>query len=327
MSGPAGDRRTRLLAGLDLAHDRGFEVGPLHSPMVPKEGADVVYLDHASTEDLRRKYADHPNVGEIAPVDAVWGSAQLSDALADELARRGPFRYGVASHVIEHVPDVIGWLDQIAGVLVPGGTLHLAIPDKRYCFDFHRTSSDVAELVAAHLEGRSRPPAAAVFDFWAKHTVVDAQQLWRGEGPPIGPGQDDFALIRSQESYGADGYFDVHCWVFTPETFLDALDRLGRLGLLPFSVKELQPTGPGDAEFLVVLERLSDDLAPEERTGRQRAAVDRARHRLPLPEPDRLWLSARERGLIEAKRRVAGALRVPVARAKALLRPLVRRGR
>lgn len=323
MSAPLDDRRARLLAGLDLRHDRGFEVGPLDSPVVPKEGADVVYLDHASTEDLRRKYAEDPNVGDIVAVDAVWGSAVLSGVLADVLERRGPFRYGVASHVIEHVPDVVGWLDQIAAVLEPGGTLHLAIPDKRFCFDFHRTASDVAEMVAAHLEGRTRPSTAAVFDFWSKYTAADADQLWDGARPAIGAGQDDLAMTRAREANGAEDYFDVHCWVFTPRSFLDALDRLGGLGLVRFVVKELRPTTRGELEFVVILERLPDELDPATRLDRQRDAIGRARRGLEVVDVEQargqVQLSSKERGLIDAKRRVATSLRAGLARARTVV--------
>jgi hypothetical protein len=309
------ERNQRLVAGLDLARDRGFEVGPLDTPIVPKDGADVLYLDHASTEDLRTKYDGDENVGDIAPVDVVWGSAHLGTALAEVLERRGPFRYAVASHVIEHVPDMIGWLQQIAEVLEPGGTLRLAIPDKRYCFDFHRPLTEVAELVAAHIEGRTRPPAAAIFDFWSRLTVADAPRLWNGDGPPVAAGQDGLGLSKAREASAVVDYFDVHCWVFTPSSFLDALHRLAELDLLPFAVQSVVPTRRDDVEFFVVLERLPDGVLPEERRELQRAAVAEARAGVEAAEPadetepDGFRLSPRERQLIERKRRLLTALR------------------
>ena len=306
---PLDPRQQRLLAGLDLARDRGLEIGPLDSPIVPKQGTRVLYVDHATTEDLTKKYDGDPNVGDIVTVDAVWGDNRLEDALRDHLQSAGPLRYAVASHVIEHVPDVVGWLQQIAHVLEPGGTLRLAIPDKRYCFDVHRTPTDVGALVAAHLEGRTRPPAAAVFDFWSRYTHVDAAALWAGEEPPpIGPGQDPFALGKATEAFGAADYHDVHCWVFTPASFLEVVDRLAGLDLLSFALQDLVPTAPGGIELFAVLERLPDGLAPEARRARQRDAVERFRALADASE-HAVPVSAAELRALRAKREVARVVR------------------
>ncbi len=49
----------------------------------------------------------------------------------------------VASHVIEHVPDLITWLREIASVLKPTGQARLAIPDRRYTFDLLRVETQL----------------------------------------------------------------------------------------------------------------------------------------------------------------------------------------
>ena len=35
----------------------------------------------------------------------------------------------LASHVVEHVPDLVGYLNQVADILIPGGVLRLAVPE------------------------------------------------------------------------------------------------------------------------------------------------------------------------------------------------------
>ncbi|MCY7273284.1 MAG: class I SAM-dependent methyltransferase [Phormidesmis sp. CAN_BIN44] len=71
------------------------------------------------------------NLSKIVDVDYVWGEKSLIDLLETE----APLDYVIASHVIEHVPDFIGWLSEVRGILKPGGILSLAIPDKRQCLD------------------------------------------------------------------------------------------------------------------------------------------------------------------------------------------------
>ncbi len=85
-----------------------------------------------------------------------------------------------ASHVIEHAPDMIGWLRQIGQVLGDGGQLYLAIPDKRLCFDVNRDLTTMADLVDAHLRGLSAPGFRQIYDFHSRIIEVDAAALWAG---------------------------------------------------------------------------------------------------------------------------------------------------
>ncbi len=285
-------------------------MGPLASPVTDRSVHDVVYVDHATTEDLRSKYAGDEAVGEIADVDVVWGDRRLATALSDHL-EHGGFHFAIASHVIEHVPDLIGWLQQVAEVLEPGGTLRLAVPDKRFCFDVRRAPSDVAEMIEAHLAGRTRPPVSAVFDFWTRFDDVDVVALWAGATTPTEAMRDELALSKARESIDSDGYTDVHCWVFTPATFLESLRRLAQLDFLPFEVASFAPTVPPDIEFFVFLQRPPEGVAPAELRRRQLesiAAAERTLEMAPSPEVP-VTLSPRERRLIEAKRRVMGMLR------------------
>ena len=53
--------------------------------------------------------------------------------------------------VVEHVPDMLGWLGEMAAMLRDGGALRLAALDRRFTFDFLRHESTLAELLNAHL--------------------------------------------------------------------------------------------------------------------------------------------------------------------------------
>src|SRR5690242_513443 len=97
------DRRQKLLEGLAVATSLGAEIGALCRPFVTREDGRVLYVDHASTEDLKFKYRIDPDVPQeaIVEVDAVWGGQSLLEALGTKVD------YIVASHVVEHVPDLI----------------------------------------------------------------------------------------------------------------------------------------------------------------------------------------------------------------------------
>lgn len=319
------------LSFVDPARDRVVEIGALDKPSLAGTGARVTYVDHATTAELRRKYADDEAMADrldhIVDVDHVWsGDAPLADMVAEE----PPFDVVVASHVVEHVPDLIGWLGEIADILAEEGVLALAVPDMRFCFDANRDLTTMADLVDAHLRGLRRPSLRQVYDFHSRIVPVDAGEVWAGRSPHRGTWRsdldpDDWAmeLCRRQQ---AGEYVDGHCQVFTPDSFVDLTERLSRLGLIDFELADLVPTGEGSLEFHVLLRTLPVGLDDRARLARQLAAVERARAAVRAaprpPEPDRPFvpgghdleaLSASELRLIRAKRALMG--RVHAARA------------
>jgi SAM-dependent methyltransferase len=308
-----------LLDDIDL-QGRGLEIGALHNPLIARSEADVLYVDHAPTDEIRAKYADDSTVGAIVDVDVVWDDRPLRDALAEVLGVEEAVDFVVASHVVEHVPNLVGWLEDLAAVLRPGGVVALAVPDKRYCFDARRRESDVAEMIEAHLTERTRPGLAATFDFWTKYDDVDTLALWNGRPPPAEePLRDREAFDRTVAAAESTSYSDVHCWVFTPESFVTTLARLFDLDLVPsLELRSLRPTAPGSLEFHAVLARLDPALSPAERRERQRRSIDRCRGRSGAP-PTLLAtpLSPREVRLIAAKRRAVRAVRSVVGRSRA----------
>ena len=97
----------------------------------------VETIDHATREELVDKYRPHNvDVSQIETVDWVWKGEPLDELLGPE--RHGAYDFFIASHVIEHFPDLLGFLRNVENLLRVGGVLSLVIPDKRYCFDFFK---------------------------------------------------------------------------------------------------------------------------------------------------------------------------------------------
>ncbi|MGH9126111.1 MAG: class I SAM-dependent methyltransferase [Acidimicrobiales bacterium] len=259
-----------LCAVIDIAAWRGLEIGPLTNPRVRKTDGPVMYLDHASTDELRAKYATNtqlaPTINDLVDVDLVQKPSQT---LTDAVAGHAPFDYVIAAHVVEHIPDVIGWLQELEGVLHVGGVLSLVIPDKRFTFDVNRAPTDAADLVDCFLRGLHRPSFRQIFDFFSRTTtidgMVDTPGLWAGTANYNGVVRDDVsdAMVHAfaicQQQLTSPSLVDIHCSVLTPASFLDLYEALVRLRLTSFEVAAFFPTARNSLEFFVSLRKVDGD--------------------------------------------------------------------
>jgi predicted SAM-dependent methyltransferase len=275
-------RRAKMLSRIDPASQEGLEIGPLFSPIVTKAEAPgkVWYVDYAAADGLKEKYRLDPNVrvDEIVEVDYLWGKRSLS-----ELVDGKQFDYVIASHVIEHVPDMLGWLKEVAQVLKDKGVLSLAVPDKRYSFDILRELSTMGMLLEAHLLHRRRPGPREIFDHFSLASKVDVGAAWTGQLDPAKLARYhelNQAYQLAQESLHTEEYHDTHVNTFTPASFLNLLETAARLDLFGFVVADFCDTPRNNLEFFVTLERLSRAESRQVGLGRQLASLAWARDRI-----------------------------------------------
>lgn len=289
--------RSKILALIDVARARGLEIGAQTRPVVTRDMGAVEYVDRATTAELRKWYENDPAIDRAAlvEVDHVWGERTLLECVGGKRA----FAYVIASHVLEHVPDLLGWLDEIAAVLIDGGIASFVVPDKRFTFDILRRTSSSSELVDAYLRRLRRPEPRQIFDHFHNHRDIGNEAVRRGEIqpsdlPPMHTPQRLTDICRHVLTTGE--YLDAHCWVFTPRSFVEALDFANGLGLLPFEIAALYPTSANTDEFFVSLRRLPAAAAADER----RAAFVASRQRLSLPpEGDELGAAIERARLAE----------------------------
>lgn len=252
------NRRTQKISGsLNLTSSCGVEIGPLNNPLLRKDEANVIYVDYATTEELRTKpYDSSINPADIVDVDVVWAEQPLRECMPES---HRECDYVVAAHVIEHVPDIVGWLHDIRSILKSGGSLGLAIPDKRFTFDYCRNESTVGEMIEAWLHKYRRPSIRQVFDHCSLAVILDVHSAWLlpPNGADLPKLSGDLALRlafdQAVEIAARPRYIDSHCWVFTPAGFLNQLEILAALELLPFTVDFFEPTLNGNLEFIVRL--------------------------------------------------------------------------
>jgi len=244
-------RTDQLLRSIDVAAMKGLELGPLANPVVGRAMGDVRYLDHVDTDALRARYASHDgfDIDAIVPIDYV-SNGSIRDAVGADV----PFDYVIASHVIEHVPDLVAWLGDVRTVLRDDGVLSLAVPDHRRCFDALRSPTVTAEVVQAHLTMATTPSPRQVFDHYSSAVAWHGYIAWEEEPPfvelvPIHSEQEAFE--RAEAAAASAAYQDVHCWVLTPTSFARLFGALQRLRLVPFSLDHCSETIGG--EFFATL--------------------------------------------------------------------------
>lgn len=235
----------------------GLEIGPSYNPVAPKSaGYRVETVDHLDQAGLIEKYTGHGvDTGQIEPVDHVWQGQPLSELVGGG----GRFDWIIASHVIEHVPDVVGFLNECDRLLKPTGRLSLAIPDKRFCFDHLRPVSTTGDAIQAHLEGRTRHPPGWVFDYFASTAALDGNITWieGSTGQLCHFETVSGAWQKMSASRASDSpYVDIHAWKFTPSSFRMMVDDLRAIGLIPLALSQSFPTA--GCEFYVTLKRDPD---------------------------------------------------------------------
>jgi len=204
----------------------------MHAPIAPKrDGWNVLTVDHALQDELRKKYASDPKVKteNIERVDAIDDGRDFSEILS--IPERS-LSYMLSSHNIEHLPDPISFFLRCEKALAPGGRLFLLVPDRRGTFDYLRPHSTTGQVLEAHHLRRKRHSPGALFD--------------HGAYPTAGNGPSASLLLRNTPAQGYSKFLagieggdciDAHAWIFTVSSFLLLIHELRELGLIRLGVE------------------------------------------------------------------------------------------
>lgn len=225
--------RKDLLLSLFDATRLGLEIGPSFNPLVSKaEGYNIEILDHLSADNLREKYKNAPNVdlSKIEEVDYVSDGGSILKLIG----KLQHYDYIIASHVIEHTTDFLGFISDCEQLLNDKGILVLAIPDNRFAFDCLRPYSTTGQILQAHLEKRQRHTPGQVFDEVAYNCRRDGEIAWNncdsGSLSFFRPLSDAKAMFEELQQH--DAFFDIHAWQFTPSSFRLIMNDLFEIGAI-----------------------------------------------------------------------------------------------
>jgi SAM-dependent methyltransferase len=230
-----------------------LEIGPFCAPAL--RGDKVRYFDIADRDALLEMAKLHglspDNTPHIHYVSSTADAAVITDQ----------FDQVFSSHCIEHQPDLVRHLADVARILRPAGRYFIIIPDKRYCFDHFLAETTIADVLGAHLERRRTHLTKSVLEHLLLKTHNEPARHWRGDhGSMAELGESDLKTIKASIEHvkkNVGQYLDTHAWHFTPMGFQRIVDRLYELGLSRLKVERIYNTPVPQFEFCALLTKLS----------------------------------------------------------------------
>jgi predicted SAM-dependent methyltransferase len=231
----------------------GIEIGPSHNPIAPKKaGYNVEIIDHASKEILKNKYDNNDLViSKIEDVDFVWSGENY----ADLTGKKHHYDWIIASHLVEHTPDLISFLNNCDSILNDTGVLALVIPDKRYCFDHFRPITGLSGIIDSHFSKNKIHTPGTVAEYFMNVVRKSDQLAWEQNTT----GDYDFCHTMAETKtalstvINAGLYLDVHAWCFVPNSLRLIIEDLFSLDLIKLREAKFLETING--EFYVTLSR------------------------------------------------------------------------
>ena len=259
-SEPSLNRVEYMTSGLDSITSRTglvLEISPLAAPLLPPNYEGYRSIDVAGREGLLKKYEGHGlDENVIRQPNYIWTGQHYRDIVGeDEL-----FDLVVASHVLEHVPNLISFLNDVEDILTDLGELRVIFPDYRFCFDWSRQPTRIADIIAAHLENRTQPTVADVYDYYAMvHTggvKNDPKYHWNTAGARnVVPDKHWHSVAINKADVSLNEYVDVHVWRFDPDSFVEHMTFLHNVGLISLELINVVRTQPNDFEIFATFRK------------------------------------------------------------------------
>ncbi len=255
-------RRGFLARHVDLT-GRGLEFGPFTQPTVGPEDGAISYADRFTQAQLAEGLS-LDKAALIPETHYLLTSNDLS-SLPQET-----FDYIIANHVMEHIPDMLGWLGDVGRLLKPGGVLFLALPDADHCFDRLRPSTTVSRAVERRLaEGGllskdQQLESSIYYQDAASRPIILSERLERARVTAI---------------YDEKAHLGFHAHVFRSAGVLEEFFLpLMQAGWITFDLVDFMPAkGCTGGELIVVLRRPNPSCPDKRTTGRIRQSAGRVR--------------------------------------------------
>jgi hypothetical protein len=248
-----GHRKSILAGTIDLKNSKGLEIGPLDKPLVTRAEGMIKYMDYMSREELIARHADTCDPARIVSIDYI--NSPHSD-ISSQIEEK--FDYIVACHVIEHIPNMIAWLQDLHKILKAGGYLFLAIPDKRYTFDIARPTTSLPHFLNDYHRNVKTADFAHVFEHIYLKRNVEAKDVWNNRtGDRINVklfmAEDAYSRALKEMEFGK--YPDVHCHVFISREFLSIINTLIEMELIHYTVHKFEHVTKPFNKFFLILKR------------------------------------------------------------------------
>jgi hypothetical protein len=230
-----------------------LEIGGSYNPIAPKSnGFNTKTVDHDTTENIYTKYKaqiennTYSKINKVENVDYVWRGQVLENIIKER------FDIIIASHVIEHIPDVLSFLISTSNLLNEKGIVSLAIPDKRFTFDYFRYPSEFGLALDNFNNKASKHSDGDVYNSFGYNCQKNGLSSW-----PHNDGYGKFKIhlksedIKKQMILNKSSYVDSHKWVFTPSSFKMFISESNKLGITSLKIVDFFETR--GCEFIIHL--------------------------------------------------------------------------
>lgn len=238
---------------IDLPQAKILEIGAFDNPTFTKDEANISYCDYFSRNELLANYGKSKpkRVQNAVDIDYVIKDINFAQNINCK------FDLIIANHVVEHIPNMIGWLQNLSLILKENGLLFLSVPHKEYTFDKLRTPTSLWELIRNFEQNLVAPSAYQIADQLYYHRPIKAQDVWLKRHQSLIKKQRfaniQQALEKAKIKIDQDKYVDTHCNVFTYKSFLSVFDELYKGKYIPFFLVSSSNVEKPDNEFHILL--------------------------------------------------------------------------
>jgi len=159
---PGYTRKRKKMAQKWLSGD-GIEIGALHNPLPTPSASNVTYVDIMNNEALLHRYPEMKgkDLVQVDLVDDGESLLSINDMSQD---------FVIANHILEHCVNPIGALQAWLRVLRFGGIAYIAVPDKRFTFDYQRATTNWRHL-ADDFNGAAEDSKNSHYIDWTKNVM------------------------------------------------------------------------------------------------------------------------------------------------------------
>jgi SAM-dependent methyltransferase len=250
------EKRRRFIEDhIDISSAKILEIGAFNDPGYFKKDVNVFFMDWFSKEEL---YANHKQtkpdrVKNIVGVDFVVKDKYFEKHITQK------YDLVIANHVIEHIPDVISWLQSAFQILKKNGLLFLSVPHKEYTFDKIRPLTTLGQLIENNDQDLHVPTFRHVFDHIYLYRPIRASNVWDGTCADLLKRQRfsaKEAIRRTKSELSKNDYVDVHCHVFDYDSFLKVCNDLLDAEYIDFNIAGSKDVVQPENEFFIMLRKL-----------------------------------------------------------------------
>jgi predicted SAM-dependent methyltransferase len=134
------ETEARSVLANEYLRGEGIEIGALQKPLAVPDAARVRYVDRLT---LEQAHAEYPELGDAPLVrpDIIADAETLAGLLNES------YDFVIANHVLEHMKNPLGALENWIRVLRLRGRLYVAVPDHTNPLDKYRPVTSMEHII------------------------------------------------------------------------------------------------------------------------------------------------------------------------------------